>query len=539
MELLNFFKKESNIPLRRLVFFAALAGISNGILLAILNMAAQNVAHQMIELHLFVLYFLAFLVYAYSQRYLMLKMTLNIENMVCSVRLRIAKKIQQVELRYVEHKGREDLYSTLQQQSNFIAQIALQLSIAIGSVFLMSVTLIYLGFISLSSLLMVLAMMGLLLPLHIRNNYRAHQRLTAAGQQQGAMFNNINHILEGFKELKFNQKKTEDIFQHLEVTAQLALDSRLEASQLEITVITFIRLAFLVLLAMLVFVVPAFTPTYAEQIFTIIATMLFILAPLNLTLSSVPIINRANASVTQLYRLETELDLAKEYSSNKQLTYFDNFQEIQLQDIEFEYRNAENELLFSISKINFNMKQGEILFIVGGNGSGKSTLLKVLSGLYSASAGELFVNQHRIDKNNIQAYRELFATVMTDFHLFNRLYGISNIDEQEVQKLLEEMELQHKTKFVNGRFTNIDLSTGQRKRLAFIVAYLEDKPIYMFDEFAADQDPHFRQYFYEVIVQRLKQQGKSVIAVTHDEKYFNCADRVVKMDYGQLMPYDA
>lgn len=538
MELINFFKKESAIPISRLAWFAGIAGISNSLLLAILNMAANNVANQIIEMHLFLLYFLAFIMYAYAQRYVMLNMTLNIESMVRNVRTRIAKKIQKVALRYEENKGQEALYSTLQQQTNFIAQIAFQISISLSSVFLMLVTLIYLALVSFSSLLMVLLVMAIVLPLHIRNNYRAHHKLNASIKQQSKMFNAINHMLEGFKELKFNQKKTTHILQHLDKLADEALNSRLEASQLEVTVITFIRLAFFVLLALLVFVLPSFTPAYADQVFKIIATMLFMLAPLNLTMASVPLINRANTSVSLLYKLENELDLAKEQSLDQDIEAIKEFQEIKLKDIHFDYRNKEDEILFSIGKINLDIKQGEILFIVGGNGSGKSTLLKVLSGLYPITSGQLCVDNYEINAQNVQAYRELFATIMTDFHLFDRLYGIDEVDEQVVLKLLEEMELQHKTQFVDGRFTNINLSTGQRKRLAFISAYLENKAVYMFDEFAADQDPYFRKYFYETLLQRLKQQGKSVIAVTHDDKYFNCADRVVKMDYGQLVPYN-
>ncbi len=538
MELLNFFRKESKIPLRRLIFFSALAGISNSMLLAVLNMAAENVANQVIEFHLFLLYFLAFVVYAYAQRYVMLNMTINIENMVRDLRTRLAQKIQQVELRYIENSGRETLYSTLQQQTNFIAQMALQLSISIGSVFLLLIASLYLGMVSLSSLLMVLLVLAALLPFHIRNNYAAHTQLNKSIKQQGALFTGINHMLEGFKELKFNTKKTQAILHHLEQMADETLASRVKASHLEITVFTFIRLAFFALLALLTFVLPAFTPAYADQIFKIVATMLFMMAPLNLAVASVPIINRANTSIMLLYRLEQELDLAKEFHSPDKSLMIQDFQEICLQNIEFEYRSPEDELLFSIGKINLTIKTGEILFIVGGNGSGKSTLLKVLSGLYYPTSGHLFINDKLILREHIHTYRELFATVMTDFHLFDRLYGLQAVDEQQVQTLLEEMELHHKTQFINGCFTNTSLSTGQRKRLAFIVAYLENKQVYLFDEFAADQDPHFRQYFYEVVLQRLKQQGKSVIAVTHDDKYFNCADRVVKMDYGQLVAYD-
>ncbi|OQY54810.1 MAG: hypothetical protein DRR08_16730 [Candidatus Parabeggiatoa sp. nov. 2] len=205
----------------------------------------------------------------------------------------------------------------------------------------------------------------------------------------------------------------------------------------------------------------------------------------------------------------------------------------------FHYREPSGKTLFSIGAINMTIKQGEILFIVGGNGSGKSTLLKLLIGLYYPATGSLYVDDDQIDQTNYQSYRELFSIIFTDFQLFDRLYGLRDIDEQRLKSLLRLMELDKKTEFIDGKFTNVDLSTGQKKRLAFIAAVLENKPVYIFDEVAADQDPQFRQYFYEVILQDLKKQGKTIIAVTHDDKYFHTADRVLKMEEGRLVNYKA
>jgi putative ATP-binding cassette transporter len=135
----------------------------------------------------------------------------------------------------------------------------------------------------------------------------------------------------------------------------------------------------------------------------------------------------------------------------------------------------------------------------------------------------------------VQNYRELFSTVFSQFHLFDRLYGMEDTDPELVQATLEEMQLSGKTRFEAGRFTDINLSTGQRKRLALAVTLLENKEILVFDEWAADQDPHFRKYFYEVVLKRLKDEGKTVIAVTHDERFWNHADRVIKMEYGSIV----
>jgi putative ATP-binding cassette transporter len=187
-----------------------------------------------------------------------------------------------------------------------------------------------------------------------------------------------------------------------------------------------------------------------------------------------------------------------------------------------------------VGPLNLTIQQGEILFIVGGNGSGKSTLLKLLTGLYYPDVGTLSVDDKVIEQDNYQAYRELFSIIFTDFHLFDRLYGLPAVDEQQLNALLRLMELEKKTQYLDGKFSHLDLSTGQKKRLAFIVTVLEDKPVYILDELAADQDPQFRKYFYEKVLPDLREQGKTIIAVTHDDKYFEVADRIIKMDYGEI-----
>jgi putative ATP-binding cassette transporter len=139
----------------------------------------------------------------------------------------------------------------------------------------------------------------------------------------------------------------------------------------------------------------------------------------------------------------------------------------------------------------------------------------------------------------VQNYREMFSIIFSDFHLFEKLYGFRDIHQETVNDLLTQLGLANKTALVDGRFTNLDLSTGQRKRLALLVTLLENRPIFVFDEWAAEQDTEFRQYFFEVLLQDLKSRGKTVIAVTHDEQYLSTADRVVTMQAGRIVSVSA
>ena len=190
---------------------------------------------------------------------------------------------------------------------------------------------------------------------------------------------------------------------------------------------------------------------------------------------------------------------------------------------------------FQLGPITLSIQSGELLFIVGGNGSGKSTLAKLITGLYLPQAGEIYLNQQLITEQNIEWYRQHFSAIFSDFYLFDSYLGFdySNFD-QKAEYYLKKLQLSHKVTIKDGILSTTNLSQGQRKRLALLTAYLEDRPIYLFDEWAADQDPTFRELFYTEIIMQLKEQGKMVIVITHDDRYFHLADHILKLNYGKL-----
>lgn len=188
---------------------------------------------------------------------------------------------------------------------------------------------------------------------------------------------------------------------------------------------------------------------------------------------------------------------------------------------------------FRLGPIDLVFEPGQITFIVGGNGSGKSTLAKLITGLYVPRSGSLSLNGERIDHDNIEWYRQNSSAVFTDFHLFEDYLGFDRPGiDAEVQRYLDELQIAHKVRVQDGRLSTVDLSQGQRKRLALLTALLEDRQIYVFDEWAADQEPRFRDVFYHEILTDLKRRGKTVIVITHDDRYFDCADQLVKLDFG-------
>jgi putative ATP-binding cassette transporter len=203
---------------------------------------------------------------------------------------------------------------------------------------------------------------------------------------------------------------------------------------------------------------------------------------------------------------------------------------VQLENIEYEYQDDDK--IFKVGPINHEFRSGEIVFITGGNGSGKTTLAKLLTGLYEPHKGRVLINGTEVSRNELGGH---YSNVFSDFYLFRKLYGVDHTNKHdEIERYLDLLQIKDKLIINDGVFSTVKLSTGQRKRLALLVSYLEDRKIFIFDEWASDQDPEFRRFFYQDLLHELKQRGKCVIVITHDDRYFHVADTVLKLHMGQI-----
>ncbi|MDP2996602.1 MAG: cyclic peptide export ABC transporter, partial [Bryobacterales bacterium] len=351
------------------------------------------------------------------------------------------------------------------------------------------------------------------------------------------LFNSLNGMLKGFKELRINKLKSDDVFQEFQSTSTRVREVRTRVNVLFSDNIIFVEMFFVLLLGAVAFVLPVLSTSFSGSATKIVAAILFFFGPLGNVVSMIPVLSQVNVTVDNLRRLEATLDetLAKsaEHEASP-LVDMSSFDAIRFEGVCFTYRDPGGNATFQIGPIDGEVRRGEILFLIGGNGSGKTTFLKLFTALYWPAQGAIRVDDVEIRPANIQSYRNLFSAIFSDFHLFDKLHGLADAAPERVNALLQLMGISHKTAFDGGRFTNTHLSTGQRKRLALVVSYLEDKPVYIFDEVAADQDPQFRRYFYETLLPEMKSAGKTVVVVTHDDRYFHIADRVLHMDYGKL-----
>lgn len=538
MKLLNFISRESSVAKNRIIVMSVFSGMANALLIAIINHAAESDFANGVQVRLFFIYLLAFCLFLYTQKFVLFQSVSAIEEALRSVRLRIADKLRRTEFSFIEQSNRNDLFIRLTQDSSLIAQSIMLVSSAGQAAILIVACLAYILWISPLSFLITVSITGVAALIYLSHREKTRIQLQQARQKENTFFDTLSHLLDGFKELKLSRAKRDDLFDDIRKTSLEAEQIKLDVGSLEVTDWIMARLCFYTLLPLLVFIIPAVQGEQSDQIYKITAAILFIMGPMSLLVGAVPALNRVNIALDNFASLEQDVDRATHQQGDQIVECWQDFAQINYQALSFDYHDKQGQLLFAFGPNTFTINKGELLFIVGGNGSGKSTLLKLVTGLYYPSSGSIHRDRDLVDDSNYASFRELFSTVFTDFHLFNRLYGLANVDPQKITDWLKKMQLHQKTSYSpDGYFTETNLSTGQRKRLAFIATVLEDKPILIFDELAADQDPDFKRHFYQVILPELLEQGKTIIAVTHDDAYFQCAHRVLKMDNGLLKVY--
>lgn len=540
MRLIQFIEKETTKPYKQILLIVTIAGIANSLLLGIVNHATQAVADNEDLTQYFLLYMITFALFLYGQWFAFERAIITIEDAIYNVRIRLTRKIQQVELPFMEEKGSNRLYARFTQSDTLISQAIPQITGAAQMSVLLVFSFLYLAYISPLSFL--ISMAGILISafVFLSRTRRIKGLLREVQKKEVNYFKSISHLINGFKEIKINQQKGKDILQNIATQSAEIESIKIEVGKQESRLWGHGRILVYTLLPILIFVVPSISEIHTDDIYKISSTILFITGPIAILINIMPVLNRVHLSIEELVQLEEEMDkaIASEEPLNNNHV-FPGFEKIKMKGVSFSYPDScpEKGLDFLAGPFDEHIVRGELLFIIGGNGSGKSTFIKLLTGLYYPDKGDIYVDSDKVDKTNYLAYRNLFSAIFTDFHLFDKFYGVKDSDAKKVSYWLEKMKMQDKVQYRDGGFTRTSLSTGQRKRLAFIAAMLEDRPVLVMDEFAADQDPQFRQYIYETLLPEIKAMGKTVIAVTHDDHYFHVADRLLKMDEGRMVEY--
>jgi cyclic peptide transporter len=539
MTFLQLVRREMHGSLPRLVFMSGLGGISNAALLAAINAGAQATSKsEKPSLWAAGLFVVALFLFIKTQNYILITATVEIESIIHKLRVRLLDEVRHSELLPLESIGRARIVAAITGDTAVLAQASNVLVFSIQSVVLIFFVGFYLAYISLPAFLLSMAIVAAAAAI-----FHFKGRELAAGQREAAewtnrLFDRLTDVLDGFKEVRLNKLRSDQLFDDVVEVSGSAAYIKIKTESENFKRLIFSQIAMYLLLGAVVFITPVLSGSAGSGITKAILALLFVVGACFGLVQSIPMLTSANAAADRIAQLETDLVATARSVDRSMAELPGRFDKIELHNIIFRYFDKSAESTFQIGPLDFTLNSGDLVFITGGNGSGKSTFLKVLAGLYVPESGEILLDEMRVDDSTREKYRALITAIFVDYHLFLRLYGISDPDPAEVDRLLTEFRLIAKTRLTDSEFRTLDLSGGQRKRLALIVALLEKRPILLLDEWTSDQDPEFRFKFYHELLPALNQAGATIVAITHDERYLNELDlpaRRLRMDEGRFV----
>lgn len=488
------------------------------------------------DLHLFIIKFLTLLVgfaiFAITSTILLSRLSHRI---VYDLRMTFGKKIINAHFEEIEYK-KEKLINIIANDINTISRIIDKIpgiftraAISIGGI-------IYLFYVSWQLSLFVISLFSVVFVLVHITNKRLRKISGRARQAWNSIFHQFNDLIYGIKEMAMNSA-------HQRIFLESRLPEACEEEYIEkvkertnIQVSSKLSEVLLLMGVGTVIIVVGFMESISTVTFIEFLTVtLFIIGPLSTIVEFTKGLNPLYAAMDQIRETGIFLDQRKASETRIAQLEATTPQPIQLKKVSYKYFDLESDSFFELGPVDLTIPVGEITMIIGSNGSGKTTLGKIIAGLYRPRQGELLYGDTKLETSLLQSYRDQFGAIFTDNYLFENFDYITDLDISKAKEYLKLFNLDNKVDIVNQSFSSTNLSSGQRKRLALIISLLENKRLYIFDEWPANQDPQYKEIFYYEILPTLKASGKTIIVITHDDKYFNCADYLVKLSEGQIV----
>ena len=534
MELFRFLMKISKRTTVLAGVICLVSGGLNGLLMAVIHRAlTYGEAHLPLSLAAaFVAAGAGKLITVFASDVLL---TRRAQQATLALSLDLIRKLQRVPLRSFERLGQSRINAAFTDDIHNLSEAFYELPIfAINSAIVLGGA-AYLVYLSIYTLLTlgVFTLIGALVYRGVIG--RAHRYFHRSMREKDRLQNHFLSLWHGMKVLKLHRPRRR-VYTDVEVTktAETYIDLDVSAHVRYLLSYITATLFLLVIIGMTIFVIPTAIPISRDAVSGYVITALYLMGPMGGVAAAFPLFGRARVSLKRLQALGvTATQRATETSDEgDELRDFDC---IELKEAVFSFHDTGDLNQFVLGPINLSIRPKEIVFITGGNGSGKSTLAKMLTGLYEPDEGALILDGAPVTDDNRDTYRQLFTAIFSDAFLFETLMGLeSPMLDDRAARYLKLLAIDHKVRIEDGKLSTTALSRGQRKRLALLTAYLEDRPVYLFDEWAADQDPTFKEVFYSRLIRELKSKGKTVIVITHDDRYFNVADRRYEMRDGRL-----
>ena len=459
--------------------------------------------------------------------------------LVYQVRRTMVKRVLDTGSERLAELGSARILASLQSDTSHITTAFITLPSVVYGLALSVWGFGYLAWLSPSLFLAIFAWLALTVAVGWMLLKRTHEQVTLARDTEDLLFEDYRGAIEGHKELTLNRKRAERLYEEeFDKHARANCDHEIRGDMYNGVTDNWVNTMVLGSIGLAFFLAGGLGWADTGVAATFALTVLFLRTPLTSLIGAIPHLMGGSVALAKVESLELA-----EYTPSFALEGADlpdDWRALHLAGVTYRYPGAPGEAGFGVGPIDLSVRRGEVVFLVGGNGSGKSTLARLLTGLNHPDGGQIRVDDRIIDEGQIAAFRRLFSTVFSDFHLFQQLLGPDGgaADEGDVKSWVDALAMTGKAIISRDRITDIRVSQGQRKRLGLLLALLERRPVLLLDEWAADQDPGYRRVFYTKLLPSLKAAGKTVIAISHDDHYFHLADRVLKMDGGRLYPWE-
>jgi putative ATP-binding cassette transporter len=457
-------------------------------------------------------------------------------NLMFKLRMKFSRQILSAPLRQLEQLGKHRLLASLTQDIPEVVNAVTLVPLVCMNLVLVLTCLSYLAWLSWKLFLGVVAFIaigiaGYRLAVVVASRY---QRLSR--EQWDGLFKCYRALTEGVKELKIHRERREEFLSgSLESNASALRRYLVVANSIFAGASDWAHLMWFVLIGSIVFAAPPMGIASVKTLIAYTVVILFLMGPLEAIVGNISTFSRATVAINKVESLGLSLARSPETAQATASRREPSWRALELAGVTHTYSVDGSESTFVLGPIDITLRPGELVFLTGGNGSGKTTLAKLLMGLYPPESGEIRLDGRAITDQNRDSYRQNFSVVFSDFYLFDSLLGLHFPErDAKARKFLAQLQLTGKVQINDGALSTTDLSQGQRKRLALLTAYLEDRGIYVFDEWAADQDPLFKSVFYLEILPQLKLRGATILVISHDEKYYHLADRIIRLDYGKV-----
>lgn len=523
--------------LKALMLMNVLSAIAISAMVALVSVSAKEAADGQVSARLLLMFAITVVLIAVTHHYTLVTASQDAERLIHKLRIRMFDLVRRTDLVTVDQIGYARLQGVLTQDTQVLAQILPMLVVGFQQAVMLLFLAFYLAWLSPIACLLAFSLAGLAVAVRFKRVRALRTFMQSAAESEGKVFNGLTELLQGFKEVRMSKPRADGLTGALADASHGAKSANVMLKAQWGRNYAVMEAMLYSLVGLMVFVVPLFVGGYHEIILQATIAVLFISGPVCTVSFITPMVTQAEMALEHIELMQERLSVTAEEAApdSESVGLADSPPEsITIDNAVLSYKNAERESLFTVGPLSAEFRAGEITFITGGNGSGKSTMLRLLTGLIPLDSGNILLNGIAVMPEQMQRYRDQFSAIFTDFHLSRRLYGVASPEPARIRQLLERLELDNKVTLEDDVFSTIDLSTGQRKRLAMIVAELEDRPVLVLDEWAADQDPHFRRIFYEELLPDLRARGKIIICVTHDDRWFHIADRIYHMNEGQI-----